>query len=48
LDSRRAEIQNFANERYSWSKIATITTNVYSNLSSEGKNCRRQLAPEKA
>jgi glycosyltransferase involved in cell wall biosynthesis len=48
LDSRRAEIQNFANERYSWGKIAMITTNVYSNLSREGKNCRHQPAPKKA
>jgi glycosyltransferase involved in cell wall biosynthesis len=32
LDSRRAEIQNFANERYSWAKVAAITTMVYSKL----------------
>jgi len=32
LEARRGEIKKFANERYSWSKVATITTAVYSNL----------------
>src|SRR6266576_936588 len=32
LDSRRPRIKEYANERYSWAKIATITTIVYSNL----------------
>ena len=32
LESQRAEIRAFANERYSWSKIAAITTAVYSEL----------------
>jgi D-inositol-3-phosphate glycosyltransferase len=32
LEARRGEIQNFANERYSWDKVARITTGVYSNL----------------
>jgi D-inositol-3-phosphate glycosyltransferase len=32
LMDRRAEIQNFANERYAWSKVADTTTTVYSNL----------------
>jgi len=32
LEARRGEIQNFANERYSWDKVARITTSVYSNL----------------
>jgi D-inositol-3-phosphate glycosyltransferase len=32
LESRRQEIKGYANERYSWSKVAAITTNVYSNL----------------
>lgn len=33
LESRRQEIKEYANERYSWSKVAAITTNVYSALS---------------
>jgi len=32
LDSRRAQIKAYANERYSWDKVAAITTAVYSNL----------------
>jgi D-inositol-3-phosphate glycosyltransferase len=32
LESRRAQIQAYANERYSWNKVAAITTAVYSNL----------------
>ena len=32
LESRRPEIQRFANERYSWSKVAAITENIYSRL----------------
>jgi len=32
LESRRAQIKEYANERYSWSKVASITTAVYSNL----------------
>src|SRR5205823_14882825 len=32
LDGRRSQIKEYANERYSWSKVATITTSVYSNL----------------
>jgi glycosyltransferase involved in cell wall biosynthesis len=32
LESRRHEIKEFANERYSWDKVAAITTTVYSNL----------------
>ncbi len=32
LESRRAEIKEYANERYSWGKIATITTAVYSRF----------------
>jgi len=31
-DGRRREIQDFANERYSWKKVETITTAVYSSL----------------
>jgi glycosyltransferase involved in cell wall biosynthesis len=32
LDARRSQIKEYANEQYSWSKVATITTMVYSNL----------------
>lgn len=32
LESRRAEIKDYANERYSWSMVAAITTAIYSNL----------------
>lgn len=32
LESRRPEIRRFANERYSWSKVAELTGKVYSRL----------------
>lgn len=32
LKNRRREIQEYANERYSWDKVAAITTKVYSGL----------------
>jgi glycosyltransferase involved in cell wall biosynthesis len=32
LESRRVQIREYANERYSWSEVAAITTKVYSNL----------------
>jgi glycosyltransferase involved in cell wall biosynthesis len=32
LSSRRLEIKEYANERYSWDKVAAITTAVYLNL----------------
>jgi D-inositol-3-phosphate glycosyltransferase len=32
LENRRLEIKEYANERYSWDKVAAITTTVYSNL----------------
>jgi len=32
LESRRAQIKQYANERYSWSKVAAITRAVYSRL----------------
>jgi glycosyltransferase involved in cell wall biosynthesis len=32
LERRRAEITAYGNERYSWNKVATITTTVYSDL----------------
>jgi glycosyltransferase involved in cell wall biosynthesis len=32
LERRRLEIRQYANERYSWDKVAAITTSIYSNL----------------
>jgi glycosyltransferase involved in cell wall biosynthesis len=32
LESRRLAIKAYANERYSWDKVAAITTRVYSKL----------------
>jgi glycosyltransferase involved in cell wall biosynthesis len=32
LEARRADIKKYANEKYSWSKVAAITTTVYSRL----------------
>jgi D-inositol-3-phosphate glycosyltransferase len=32
LESRRAEIKAYANERYSWQKVAAVTTSVCSRL----------------
>jgi len=32
LESRRSEVKAYANERYSWDKVAAITTMVYSRL----------------
>ena len=32
LENRRLEIKEYANERYSWNKVAAITTAVYSKL----------------
>jgi glycosyltransferase involved in cell wall biosynthesis len=32
LENQRPEIKAYANERYSWDKVAAITTNVYSDL----------------
>jgi glycosyltransferase involved in cell wall biosynthesis len=32
LEARRAQIKKYANEQYSWSTVAAITTNVYSDL----------------
>jgi glycosyltransferase involved in cell wall biosynthesis len=32
LESRRAHIKEYANDRYSWSKVAAMTTAVYANL----------------
>jgi len=32
LAERRREIHDYANERYSWSKVSAVTTEVYSRL----------------
>ena len=32
LETTRAEIKTYANERYSWNKVAAVTTSVYSRL----------------
>jgi glycosyltransferase involved in cell wall biosynthesis len=32
LETRRSQIRKYANERYSWNKVAAITVAVYSNL----------------
>ena len=32
LETRRSEIKAYANERYSWNRVAAITTSVYSQL----------------
>lgn len=32
LENRRTQISKYANERYSWDKVAAITATVYSNL----------------
>jgi glycosyltransferase involved in cell wall biosynthesis len=32
LETRRLEIKAYANERYSWDKVAAVTTSVYSRL----------------
>jgi D-inositol-3-phosphate glycosyltransferase len=32
LEARRVEIKAYANERYSWDKVAAVTTSVYSRL----------------
>jgi glycosyltransferase involved in cell wall biosynthesis len=32
LEIRRAQIKEYANERYSWSKVATIATGIYADL----------------
>jgi len=32
LEARRPEIKEYANERYSWSKVASVTTAIYADL----------------
>jgi glycosyltransferase involved in cell wall biosynthesis len=39
LENRRSDIKRYANERYSWDKVAAITTAVYSNLISDVYLC---------
>ena len=52
IENRRARIKTYANDRYSWSKVAAITTAVYSELllgvGSEIKNSNNSnvIAPE--
>src|SRR5262249_18478655 len=36
LETRRAQIKEYANERYAWSKVATITTAIYADLLRSG------------
>lgn len=36
LEARRAQIKEYANQRYSWAKVAAITTVVYSRLLGPG------------
>ena len=42
LESRRLEIKEYANERYSWDKVARITTAVYSALLRSEEDRRRR------
>ena len=37
LEARRREIKNFANEKYSWTKVGKITRDVYDSLISDVK-----------
>lgn len=37
LENRRAKIKQYANERYSWSKVAAITNAIYSDLLSSAR-----------
>jgi D-inositol-3-phosphate glycosyltransferase len=37
LESRRSDIKAYANERYSWHKVAATTTSVYARLSTSSK-----------
>jgi glycosyltransferase involved in cell wall biosynthesis len=48
LNIRRREIQDFASDRYSWSKVAAITTAVYSQLLPEEKHYCPHCTPEKS
>ena len=48
LEVYRREIQDFASARYSWSKVAAITTAVYAKLLLTEKPYRAQCVPEKS
>jgi len=48
LDFRRREIQDFANDRYSWSKVVVITTAAYSKFLPAEKLYDAYYAPEKS
>jgi D-inositol-3-phosphate glycosyltransferase len=48
LNFRRKEIQDFANDRYSWGKVAAITTAVYSNLPRAEEKSSAHCAVKKA
>jgi len=37
LEARRAEIKAYANDRYSWHKVAAVTTSIYSRLLSSDR-----------
>jgi glycosyltransferase involved in cell wall biosynthesis len=47
LDFHRKEIRGFANDRYSWGKVAAVTVAVYSKLSRPETNNRPRCAAEK-
>lgn len=40
LDTRRRHIQDYANDRYSWDKVAAITTGIYQDLLKESNSSR--------
>jgi glycosyltransferase involved in cell wall biosynthesis len=40
LDDRRRAIRQYANDRYSWNKVAALITNVYSSLSQPDRSRR--------
>jgi D-inositol-3-phosphate glycosyltransferase len=48
LNIRRREIQDFANDRYSWNKVVAITTAAYSKFLHPEKQYHAHFAPEKS
>jgi D-inositol-3-phosphate glycosyltransferase len=48
LNFRRREIQGFANDRYSWSKVVAITTAAYSKFLPAEKQYSAHYVPEKS
>jgi glycosyltransferase involved in cell wall biosynthesis len=48
LGFRRREIQDFANDRYSWSKVVAITVAVYSKFLPAEKQYNAPYVPEKS